>query len=108
MKPVFKGVCHPINYSIESKSRLVLKMIDVVEANRIEWDSSDRDIPLAFLAIKRSTTGGGQMTFRAARDNVTGHADVFFAIAHAVANEPLDTHRKRRSTWATSQEKKAA
>lgn len=108
LKPVFKGVCHPINYSIESKSRLVLKMIDVVEANRIEWDSSDRDIPLAFLAIKRSTTGGGQMTFRAARDNVTGHADVFFAIAHAVANEPLDTHRKRKSTWATSQEKKAA
>ena len=57
---------------------------------------------------KRSTTGGGQMTFRAARDNVTGHADVFFAIAHAVANEPLDTNRKRKSTWATSQEKKAA
>ncbi|WP_427936465.1 terminase large subunit domain-containing protein [Aeromonas sp.] len=108
LKPVFKGVCHPINYSIESKSRLVLKMIDVVEANRIEWDSSDRDIPLAFLAIKRSTTGGGEMTFRAARDNVTGHADVFFAIAHAVANEPLDTHRKRKSTWATSQEKKVA
>ncbi|MFQ2478944.1 terminase large subunit domain-containing protein [Aeromonas caviae] len=108
LKPVFKGVCHPINYSIESKSRLVLKMIDVVEANRIEWDCSDRDIPLAFLAIKRSTTGGGQMTFRAARDNVTGHADVFFAIAHAVANEPLDTHRKRKSTWATSQERKAA
>ncbi|CAH4024994.1 hypothetical protein AI2617V1_5039, partial (plasmid) [Serratia marcescens] len=108
LKPIFKGVCHPINYSIESKSRLVLKMIDVVEANRIEWDSSDRDIPLAFLAIKRSTTGGGQMTFRAARDNVTGHADVFFAIAHAVANEPLDTTRKRKSTWATSQERKAA
>lgn len=108
LKPVFKGVCHPINYSIESKSRLVLKMIDVVEANRIEWDSSDRDIPLAFLAIKRSTTGGGQMTFRAARDNVTGHADVFFAIAHAVANEPLDTHRKRKSTWATSQERQPA
>ena len=62
----------------------------------------------AAITIKRSTTGGGQMTFRAARDNVTGHADVFFAIAHAVANEPLDTHRKRKSTWATSQEKKAA
>ncbi|MFR9700861.1 terminase large subunit domain-containing protein, partial [Aeromonas sanarellii] len=108
LKPTFKGICHPINYSIESKSRLVLKMIDVVEANRIEWNSADRDIPLAFLAIKRSTTGGGQMTFRAARDNVTGHADVFFAIAHAVANEPLDTTRKRKSTWATSQERKAA
>lgn len=48
------------------------------------------------------------MTFRAARDNVTGHADVFFAIAHAVANEPLDTNRKRKSSWVTSQERKAA
>ncbi|WP_429134259.1 terminase large subunit domain-containing protein [Aeromonas hydrophila] len=108
LKPIFKGVCHAIHYSVESKSRLVLKMIDVVEANRIEWDSTDRDIPLAFLAIKRATTSGGQMTFRAARDNVTGHADVFFAIAHAVANEPLDTSRRRKSSWVTSHMKRVA
>ena len=57
----------------------MLKMIDVVEANRIEWDSTSIGTScLASPSIKRSTTtGGGQMTFRAARDNVTGHADVF-------------------------------
>ncbi|MBV7598022.1 terminase large subunit domain-containing protein [Aeromonas sp. sia0103] len=108
LQPVFKGVLRPIHYSVESKSAMVLKMIDVVEANRIEWDGADRDIPLAFLAIKRATTGGGQMTFKAGRDSVTGHADVFWAVAHAVANEPLNTTRKRKSTWAVSPEQRAA
>ncbi|MND87298.1 Terminase-like family protein [compost metagenome] len=108
LQPVFKGVLRPIYYSVETKGAMVLKMIDVVEADRIEWASDDRDIPAAFLAIKRATTGGGQMTFKAGRDSVTGHADVFWAVAHAVANEPLNTTRKRKSTWAVSPEKRAA
>ncbi|MGY3895477.1 terminase large subunit domain-containing protein [Aeromonas enterica] len=103
LQPVFKSTITPINYNVESKARLVLKMVDVVESNRIEWDQEDTEIPLAFMSIKRSTTGGGQMTFRASRSSETGHADVFFAIAHAVDNEPLDTSRRRKSTWAISQ-----
>lgn len=102
LQPVFKSTITPINYNVESKARLVLKMVDVVESDRIEWDQEDIEIPLAFMSIKRSTTGGGQMTFRASRSSETGHADVFFAIAHAVDNEPLDTSRRRKSTWAIS------
>ncbi len=103
LQPVFKSTITPINYSVESKARLVLKMVDVVEADRIEWDQEDVEIPLAFMSIKRSTTGGGQMTFRASRTSETGHADVFFAIAHAIDNEPLDTSRRRKSSWVISQ-----
>ncbi|RKJ83820.1 terminase [Aeromonas veronii] len=102
LQPVFKSTITPINYSVESKARLVLKMVDVVESDRIEWDQEDIEIPLAFMSIKRSTTGQGQMTFRASRSSETGHADVFFAIAHAIDNEPLDTSRRRKSTWVTS------
>lgn len=102
LQPVFKGRIRPIHYSVETKGAMVLKLIDVVEADRIEWASDDRDIPAAFLAIKRGTTGGGQMTFKAGRDNLTGHADVFWAVAHAVANEPIDLTRKRKSTWAVT------
>ncbi|HEA3200093.1 TPA: terminase family protein [Aeromonas veronii] len=102
LQPVFKSTITPINYNVESKARLVLKMVDVVESDRIEWDQEDIEIPLAFMSIKRSTTGGGQLTFRASRSSETGHADVFFAIAHAVDNEPLDTSRRRKSTWAIS------
>ena len=90
-----------IHYSVASKSRLVLKMIDVIESGRIEWDVSHKDIAMSCLAIRRTTTdSGGSVTFKASRDNTTGHADVFFAISHAVINEPLNHAHKRPSSWA--------
>lgn len=101
IKTKYPREAHAIHYSVESKNRLVLKMIDVVEAGRISWDRLYKDIPLAFMAIKRTTTGSGNaMTFKAGRDATTGHADAFFAIAHAVINEPLDHSNQRTSTWA--------
>ncbi|HBM9353344.1 TPA: terminase family protein [Citrobacter freundii] len=90
----------PIHYSVESKNRLVLKMIDVVGGNRIEWDREDKDIAASFMAIKRTTTASGNaMTFVATRSVETGHADSFWAIAHAMVNEPLNTEHKRKSRW---------
>ena len=89
-----------IHYSVTSKTRLVLKMIDLVEANRIEWDASHKDIAMSCLAIRKtSTETGGAITFKASRDNTTGHADVFFAISHAVINEPINHAFKRKSRW---------
>lgn len=56
-----------IIYSVESKNRLVMKMIDVVERKRIEWakDAIDEtnkervEIPASFMAIRRTTTNSG-------------------------------------------------
>lgn len=91
-----------IHYSVGSKTRLVLKMIDVIEGGRLEFDASHKDIAMSCLAIRRTTTDtGGAITFKASRDNVTGHADVFFAISHAVINEPLNHAHKRKSKWVT-------
>ncbi len=99
----------PILYSVESKTRLVLKMIDVVERKRIQWvkDAQDEtnkeraEIAASFMAIRRTTTASGNaLTFVAERSEATGHADVFFAIAHAVINEPLDYEYDRKSTWS--------
>lgn len=99
----------PILYSVESKTRLVLKMIDTVERKRIEWSkdavdevSKDRaEIAPSFMAIRRTTTASGNaLTFVAERSDATGHADVFFAISHAVINEPLDYEYQRPSVWA--------
>lgn len=98
-----------ILYSVESKNRLVMKMIDVVERKRIEWakDAIDEtnkeraEIPASFMAIRRTTTSSGNaLTFVAERSDATGHADVFFAISHAVINEPVDYEYDRPSTWA--------
>ncbi|WP_203434446.1 terminase large subunit domain-containing protein [Salmonella enterica] len=89
-----------IHYSVESKNRLVMKMLDVVESNRIEWNEEQKEIATAFLQVKKTTTASGNaMTFVADRSNENGHADVFFAIAHAMDNEPLNYRTKRKSTW---------
>ncbi|SFC49364.1 terminase large subunit domain-containing protein [Pragia fontium] len=92
-----------INYSVENKNRLVMKMIDVVGNKRLAWDGSDKTIAASFMAIRRtSTASGNAMTFVADRSAETGHADVFFSISHALYKEPLNNERKRKSTWATS------
>ncbi|KLP41771.1 terminase large subunit domain-containing protein [Enterobacter ludwigii] len=92
-----------ITYNVETKNRLVLKMIDLVDGNRIEWDEGQLDIAASFMTIRRTVTASGNaMTFVATRTESTGHADVFFAIAHAVDNEPLNYDKKRKSTWSFS------
>ncbi|MBL4830877.1 MAG: terminase family protein [Aliivibrio sp.] len=91
-----------IHYSNENKNRLVLKMIDVIESGRLTFDIEHKDIAMAFMAIKRtSTNSGNMMTFKAERSETTGHADAFWAISHAIINEPLDHQQQRKSTWQT-------
>ncbi|SEH99736.1 terminase large subunit domain-containing protein [Pseudomonas asplenii] len=91
-----------IHYSLETKTTLVLKAQDVIQAARIEWDAGWTDIAQAFLTIKRGTTGGGQITFSASRTEATGHADIAWAVMHALHNEPLNTNRRRSSRYLLS------
>ncbi len=94
---------HAIHYSNENKNRLVMKMIDVVEAKRLQFDAQHKDIAMAFMAIKRvPTASGNAMTFKAERSETTGHADALWAISHAIINEPLDHLTPTKSTWATA------
>ncbi|WP_019615493.1 terminase large subunit domain-containing protein [Psychromonas ossibalaenae] len=94
---------HAIHYSNESKNRLVMKMIDIIEGNRLQYDAEHKDISMAFMAIKRASThSGNAMTFKAERSELTGHADAFWAISHALINEPLDYNDKPKSTWKTA------
>ncbi|WP_342653531.1 terminase family protein [Pseudomonas sp. F3-2] len=91
-----------IHYSLETKNTLVLKAQDTIQGSRIEWDAGWNDIAQAFLTIKRGTTGSGQVTYSASRTDATGHADVAWSIMHALANEPLNTNKSRRSRYALS------
>lgn len=91
-----------IHYSLETKTTLVLKAQDVIQAGRIEWDAGWTDIAAAFLTIKRGTTGSGQITFSASRTDATGHADIAWAVMHALHNEPLNTNKRRRSRYLMS------
>lgn len=91
-----------IHYSLETKTTLVLKAQDVIQAGRIEWDAGWTDIAQAFLTIKRGTTNGGQITYSASRTEATGHADIAWAVMHALNNEPLNTNKRRRSRYLMS------
>lgn len=91
-----------IHYSLETKTTLVLKAQDVIRSGRIEWDAGWTDIAQAFLTIKRGTTSGGQITFSASRTEATGHADIAWAVMHALHNEPLNTNKRRKSRYLMS------
>ncbi|MGM7739705.1 terminase large subunit domain-containing protein [Yersinia enterocolitica] len=104
---VFENIQHfairqavAIRYGVETKNRLVMKAADVVESKRIEWDKDRTEIPASFMAIRHTTTASGNaMTFVADRSAETGHAEAFFAIAHALDNEPLNYENKLTSRW---------
>lgn len=91
-----------IHYSLETKNTLVLKAQDTIQGSRIEWDAGWNDIAQAFLTIKRGTTVGGQVTYSASRTDASGHADIAWAIMHALAHEPLNTNKQRRSSYTLS------
>lgn len=94
-----------IHYSNENKNRLVMKMIDVIDGDRLQFDADMKETAMSFMAIKRvSTNSGNMMTFKADRSEVVGHADDFWALSHALINEPLDHTTKRKSRWAFSGE----
>ncbi|WP_271105119.1 terminase large subunit domain-containing protein [Pseudomonas tohonis] len=93
----------PIHYSLETKNALVLKAQDTIQSGRIEWDAGWTEIAAAFLSIKRGTTASGLITYSASRTEATGHADVAWAVMHALANEPLNTNKRRRSRYVSDQ-----
>ena len=85
--PAVKGY----QYSVDVKSRLVLKAQSVIRKGRLEFDAGFTDLAQAFMAIKRVMTASGrQVTYDAGRNEVTGHADLAWACMHAMDNESLD------------------
>ena len=93
-----------IHYSVDTKIQLVLKAQSVIHHNRIQWSPDHTDIPMAFMAIRRQQQGAA-ITFVAARDAKIGHADVAWAIMHALQCESLTSNSPddNTSTWAISE-----
>ena len=86
---LFCPVAMPITYSVATKAALVLKGLEVMEQKRLAWDAAETDIAHAFMTIRQVATPSGQVTYAAHRTDTTGHADVAWAIMHALAAEPL-------------------
>ena len=94
----------PILYTAESKSALVLKVHDLVERGLLEWNEEEKDIIASFLMIKQTTTNRGKSsTFIADRTASNQHADVFWAMAHAINKRELNDQRKKKARWFVDQ-----
>ena len=90
VKRWFPGV-REIEYSVASKTALVVKAQNLFRTGRVEFDRGWSDVMQAFMAIRPALTGSGKgVTYTAARNGQIGHADVAFACMHAFSNEPLD------------------
>ncbi len=92
-----------INYSVESKTMLVLKAQQVIKAGRLQFDAGNKDLATSFMAIKRELTASGRnVTYAAGRSQETGHSDLAWACMNALSNEPLDTGTEMASEQGTS------
>ncbi len=90
VRQFYPGV-REFNYSVEVKTRLVLKAKDVISKGRLQFDAGCTDIAHAFLTIRKTMTASGRnVTYDAGRTEGTGHADLAWACMHALDNEPLE------------------
>lgn len=78
-----------ITYSPLTKSQMVLKAKNVITAGRLEFDAGWLDVMQSFMAIRPEITKQG-ITYTAGRAGGVGHADLAWAIMHALFFEPLD------------------
>jgi len=86
----FFSAAREIKYSPEVKTAMVLKAKDTISSGRLEHDAGQTDITQSFMAIRKTmTASGNRSTYEASRSEEASHADVAWAIMHALLNEPL-------------------
>lgn len=80
-----------INYSVDVKVALVMKGQSVIKAGRLEFDAGWTDLVASLMSIRKAMTASGrQMTYEASRSEETSHADLGWALLHALVHEPLE------------------
>lgn len=99
----FYPAARGINYSVDSKTMLVLKAQQVIKAGRLEFDAGNRELAASFMAIKRELTASGRsVTYAAGRSQETGHSDLAWACMNALSHEPLESGTGLASVQGTS------
>ena len=58
---------------------------------RLQFDAGWTDIAQSFMAIRKTLTPSGRaVTYDAGRSEETGHADLAWAVMHALDHEPFE------------------
>lgn len=84
----------PIHYSTQMKNSLVVKALDLIENGRFKYLASQHEITRAFMMINQTTTSTGQVVYASSRSPNAGHADIAWAIMHAMIAEDINVNRK--------------
>lgn len=78
------------SYSVEYKTQMVLKALNVIQNGRMEFDAGWSDLAASFMAIKKTvTSSGARVTYQAGRSAEVSHADLAWATMMALMHEPL-------------------
>jgi len=84
------------NYSPDVKARLVIKTQNIIDRGRLQFDAGWSDMAQSFMAIRRAMTDSQrQITYKSGRSEDTGHADLAWAVMHALSHEPLEGPTER-------------
>ncbi len=79
-----------LNYNVEIKTKLALRAKELFQRRRLHFDAGRVDVVKSFLSIKQALTGSQkQMTLVASRSKETSHADMAWAIMHALERAPI-------------------
>lgn len=90
VKTFFPGVRGHM-YDPATKTRMVLKTLDVIGKGRLQWPAGWHDLTGALMTIRKTMTGSGRhMTYVASRTKNNGHADLAWALFQCLDNEPLE------------------
>lgn len=80
-----------MTYTPDIKGLMVLKMQNLLKNGRLEWDSGDIDMQMAFLSVRRTVTASGRYTtYESVRTKAASHGDLAWAAMMLFFQEPLD------------------
>ena len=85
----FFPMAMPIHYNPHIKNKMVIKAINVIENGRLQFDKDATLVANSFINIRKKVSGD-QITYATNRTAATGHADIAWAIMHALIYEPLN------------------
>ncbi len=77
----------PIHYSVAEKTDLVTRGKRLIDGGRFEYDMGNKELSQSLMMIHQITTPNGSITYGAARSGETGHADLAWAVFHAMQAE---------------------
>lgn len=94
----FFPAAEAITYNLEVKTRMVLKAKDVISSGRLEFDAGWTDLAHALMSIRKTMTDSGRhVTYKSGRNDDTGHADLAWALLHALSHEPIEGRSEQRA-----------